>query len=540
MALATIGCDDVLNEPMSYKEAMSRDDRKMWEKAAHEEMDSIHSAGTWILVPRWSINGQHVIGCKWVFKLKLKSDNTIDKHKARLVGKGYSQKEHIDYTETFSPVAKFSSIRALLALAAYYDLEIHQMDVKCAFLNGDIEEDIYMEQPEGFEVKGKEDWVCKLQKSLYGLKQAGRAWYEKIDGTMLSMSFKKSDADVCVYVYQSGDIRVYVALYVDDLLIFANNMAKLKAVKDHLSAQYQMKDMGEAQYVLGIQITRDRQKRTLSLCQTAYIENILKRHRMENCGSEPTPLSIDARLSKEDCPKTEEQKQEMKIVPYQNVLGAIMYCMLGTRPDIAYAVTALSQYSSCYGKNHWRAVKRLMRYLNGTKHYKLTYGNRKSSFSNDDAGITGYCDADWANNPDDRRSYTGYVFMLAGGAISWQAKKQSTVALSSMEAEYMSAAKAAQETIWWRTFLNGIGMDTSKAMPLLCDNQGAIDLAKNPEFHARSKHIDTRHHFIRERVADKSIHIEYISTDMMPADILTKGLSKLRHQSMIKLLGLES
>jgi hypothetical protein len=425
-------------------------------------------------------------------------------------------------------------------LAAYHDLEIHQMDVKCAFLNGEIKEDIYMEQPEGFGVEGKEDMVCKLQKSLYGLKQASRAWYEKIDGTMLSMSFKKSEADHCVYVHQIGNTVVYVALYVDDLLIFSNNMAKMKAVKDQLSSLYHMKDLGEAQYVLGIQITRDRHKHTLSLCQTAYIENILKRYNMAECSPETTPLNAGLRLSKADGPKTDEEREEMRTIPYQSAVGAIMYCMLGTRPDIAFAITALSQFNTCYGKCHWKAVKRLLRYLNATKHYKLTYGDKRNLVSSDGPGFIGYCDADWANNSDDRRSYTGYAFMLAGGAISWQAKKQNTVALSSMEAEYMSATRAAQEAVWWRSFFNGIGVDASKPIALLCDNKGAIDLAKNPEYHARSKHIDTRHHFIRERVADKSIHIEYINTDVMVADILTKALPRVKHESLTKLLGLQS
>jgi hypothetical protein len=472
-----------------------------------------------------------------VFKLKLKADNSIDRYKARLVAKGFSQIEGIDYIDTFSPVAKFCSIRALLALAAHHDLEIHQMDVKSAFLNGDLNEEIYMKQPPGFQVKGKESCVCKLQKSLYGLKQAGRAWNCKIDSTLLSLSFTRLESDHCIYVYHDGRVVIFIVLYVDDLMLISNSLPRLVTLKRRLAEMYQMKDMGEAEYILGIQILRDRANRTLDICQSGYIKTILERFCMAGCKPASTPMDYGTKLSKSDCPATDIEREAVKAIPYQSAIGAIMYCMLGTRPDIAFAITALSQYSSNYGAKHWTAVKHLLRYLQGTQDYKLSYGLKKGD---GDPVLFGYCDSDWGNDIDDRRSYTGYAFILAGGAVSWQSKKQPTTALSSVEAEYMAATQATKEAIWWRTFLSELGLVIAGSTVLITDSKGSIDLAKNPEHHARTKHIDIRHHFIREKVADGTVKMSFVGTEHMGADILTKPLAKTRHHSLLNLLGIHT
>jgi hypothetical protein len=525
-------------EPINYADAMKRSDAKQWEQAAQDEYNSIQSAGTWSLVPLPI--GRTAIGCKWIFKIKYNADGTIERYKARLVAKGYSQKVGVDFNETFAPVAKFTSIRALLALAATYDLEIHQMDVKTAFLNGDLEEDIYMVQPEGFVVEGKEDLVCKLNKSLYGLKQASRAWYQKMDQALIDMDFKRLQADACVYVYRTDNLVIFVALYVDDLLILSNSLTKLNSLKQDLSKKFEMKDLGEAQFILGIQIERNRSAHTLYLSQHSYIKKIVERYGMSNSKAVATPLDPGTKLSKSDSPLTPEEIAEMKNIPYQSVVGAIMYAMLGTRPDIAFAVTALSQFSSNPGMPHWVAVKRVLRYLNGSMNYKLVYGgNNGYSVAPE---FIGYCDADWASNVDDRRSITGYVFMLAGGAISWKTKKQPTVALSSVEAEYMAATQATKETIWLRTFFNELGISHFLSGPSIIyfDSQGSIALAKRPEYHQRTKHIDVQHHFVREQVNLGTVQFKYISTDIMVADVMTKALAKTKHFKMIKLMGIKS
>ena len=301
-----------------------------------------------------------------------------------------------------------------------------------------------------------------------------------------------------------------------------------------------MKDLGEAHFILGIQIERDRSTHTLALSQESYIKKIVERYGMSESKSVATPLDPGVKLSKADCPTTTEQAAEMKNVPYQSAVGAIMYAMLGTRPDITFSVTAISQFSSNPGKPHWVAVKRVLRYLHGTMNYKLVYGGI-DGYKIPPSPI-GYCDADWGSNVDDRRSVTGYVFIVAGGAISWQAKKQPTVALSSVEAEYMAATQATKEAIWLRLFFKGLGLGHILATPSLIysDSQGSIALAKNPEYHSRTKHIDVQHHFVREQVASNVVCFKFIGTELMAADVMTKALARNKHHDMIALMGVKS
>ncbi|MGH7240582.1 MAG: reverse transcriptase domain-containing protein, partial [Candidatus Saccharimonadales bacterium] len=348
--LADTGMD---GEPTTYAEAMARPDAKQWEQAAQEEYRSIQSAGTWTLVPLPP--GRKAIGSKWVFKIKHNAAGSVERKKARLCAKGYSQKPGVDYHETFAPVARFSSIRVLLALAAVFDWEIHQMDVQTAFLNGDLTEDIYMTQPEGFVVKGKETLVCKLSKSLYGLKQASRAWNQKMDQCLLGMKFSSFYADPCVYVFRHGNVIMLVAMYVDDLLLLSNSLSRLVSLKQDLAKKFSMKDMGEAHFILGIEITRDRSSRTLSLSQKAYIKKVVERFNMTNSKPVATPLDAGTKLSTSDSPSDVQELAEMKKIPYRSAVGALMYAMVGTRPDIAFAVTTLSQYGSNPGLEHWSA-----------------------------------------------------------------------------------------------------------------------------------------------------------------------------------------
>ena len=454
------------------------------------------------------------------------------------MAKGYAKKEGIDYTETFAPVAKFSAIRALLSLVAFYDLELHQMDVKTAFLNGDLDREIYMTQPEGFVSPHQQHFVCQLRKSLYGLKQAGRSWNEKIDGALQGLGFKALKSDSCIYVYAKGRVLLYIALYVDDLLLASNSMPALNRLKADLARTFDMKDLGEAQYMLGIQIQRNRAARTLSLSQGEYVRHVLTRFGMWESKPVPTPLEISGKLTKADCPEVGATSDVAFTRQYQSAVGAIMYAMLGTRPDIAFAVTALSQFNSNPGQPHWTAVKHVMRYLRGTVNYQLTYGpSDKAAIS---PVVIGYSDSDWGSDADDRRSVTGYVFLLGGGAVSWQARKQTTVALSSVEAEYMAATQSTKEAMWWRSTLSEMGVELNGPTVIHSDSQGSIALTKNPEHHARSKHIDIRHHFVREQVAAGTITVDYVPTEEMVADALTKALPRDKHYKLIGMMGLHS
>jgi hypothetical protein len=530
MALAAAAeSTDNQSDPNTLQQAYDRPDGALWEAAVSKEYQSILKAGTYTLVtPPPNCN---IVGNKWV--LKKKSDG---RYKARLVAQGFSQKAGIDYNETFAPVAKFASIRALLAMTAYHGYEAHQMDVNTAYLNGDLDVDVYMKQPVGFVEPGKEHLVCKLHKSLYGLKQSGRQWYEKIHGTFTKMGFQSSHADACVYYLHQDAEVVYIALYVDDLLLLSSSLQRLLNIKKTLAASYEMKDLGEVRHILGIQVHRDRQARVLSIDQSAYIKTIVTRFGMWESKPVMTPMDPGTKLSKAQCPATSDEKQAMDKVPYQACLGAIMYAMLGTRPDIAFAVTTLGQFASDPGQAHWLAMKRLLRYLRGTMDYKLRYGfaNERSQLTQ---AIIGYSDSNYADDVDDRKSVGAYVFMLFGGAISWQAKKQSTVALSSTEAEYMAVTQAAKEALWWRAFMTSLGCPTLSPSTLYSDNLGCIALSKNPEYHSRTKHIDVKHHFVRQCVENGSLTLAFVGTTEMAADMLTKALSRDKHQHCMSLIG---
>jgi hypothetical protein len=407
------------------------------------------------------------------------------------------------------------------------------MDVKTAFLNGELEEEIYMQQPEGFIEKGKEKLVCRLRKSLYGLKQAGRAGYEKIHAALIQLGFDFLRVDHCIYRLVHGSAVVIIAVYVDDLTLFSNCITRLAGIKQELSQLFEMKDLGEAQFLLGVQIVRDRAARTLTISQGEYVKNVVDRLGLNFCNPTASPLDNGTRLSKRDCPPPDKQNETVTR-QYQAAVGAITYAMIATRPDIAYAVTALSQFNSNPGPAHWKALKRLGRYLRGTINYSITY---RAVPGKSLPSVLGYCDSDWGADVDDRRSISGWAFLLCGAAISWQAKKQPTVALSSVEAEYMASTQATKEAMWLRTFLSSIGQLTEGPTIIRCDSQGSIDMGKNPEYHARSKHIDIQHHFVREQVAAKTVQFVHVSSEAMAADVLTKPLPRPRHQQTITLLG---
>ena len=522
-------------DPKSHREAMSRPDAEKWRKAELEEMNSIARAGTWELVELPA--DRKAIDCKWVYRTKFDQDGKIEREKARLVAKGYTQRHGIDYDETFSPVLRYSSLRALLALTAYYDLEAHQMDVKTAFLNGAIDYEIYMKQPDGHEVQGKENLVCKLKKSLYGLKQAGRTWYERINSELERMKFTRLQTEHCTYIKQTNESIVVIGLYVDDLVLISNSLDELSTIKKQLAAIFEMKDLGNAKFVLGIKIERDRTNKTLSISQSEYINNVVRKFGMEDSRRETyTPMNPGMRLVKSGL-FGEDESKSVDATQYQAAVGSIMYAMLGTRPDIGFSISRLAQYSNDPREQHWNAVKQLVRYLATTANYCLTYKGGGNNTTEPE--LTVYTDSDWAADYDTRRSTTGYLFQLAGGAISWKSKRQPTVALSTTEAEYMAACEATRETINWRMFFGELGFDTGNPTIIKSDNQGSIALGKNPEHHSRSKHIDIRHHYVREQVILGTVKFQYVSTNEMTADILTKALARDRHTLLTKEMGID-
>ena len=402
-------------------------------------MNSMKSNGVWDLVEL--PNRARAIGCKWIFKTKRDSLGNIERYKARLVAKGFTQKEGIDYTETFSPVSKKDSLRIILALVAHFDLELEQMDVKTAFLNGDLEEEVYMKQPEGFSSSDGEHLVCKLKKSIYGLKQASRQWYFKFHGVISSFGFVENPMDQCIYQKVSGSKICFLVLYVDDILLATNDKGMLHEVKQFISKNFDMKDMGEASYVIGIKIHRDRPRGVLGLSQETYINKVLERFRMKDCSPSVAPIVKGDRLSLSQCPKNDFERESMKHIPYASAVGSLMYAQVCTRPDIAYAVGVLGRYQSNPGMDHWRAAKKVMRYLQRTKDYMLMYKQT------DILDVIGYSDADFASCVDSRKSTSGYIFIMAGGAISWRSVKQTLTATSTMEAEFVSCFEATSHGV---------------------------------------------------------------------------------------------
>ena len=494
------------------------DEKKMkWVDAMQDEMKSLHENHSFELVKL--LKGKRALKNRWVYKVKQEEHTSQPRYKARLVVKGFSQKKGIDFDEIFSPVVKMSSIRVVLGLAASLDLEIQQMDVKTAFLHGDLDKEIYMEQPEGFTVKGKEDYVCKLKKSLYGLKQAPRQWYKKFESVMGEQGYRKTTSDHCVFVQKfSDDDFVILLLYVDDILIVGRNVSRIDSLKKQLSKFFAMKDLGLVKRILGIRIERDRASKKLYMSQEQYIEKVLARFNMSKAKVVSSPLASHFKLSSRHSPSTDKEKEDMRRVPYASAVGSLMYAMVCTRPDIAYAVGVVSRFLSNPGRQHWEAVKWIMRYLRGTSKLKFTFGSGKPV-------LIGYTDSDMAGDVDNRKSTSSYLMTFSGGAVSWQSRLQKCVALSTTEAEYIAAAEACKELLWMKHFMQELGFKQQHYV-VYCDNQSDIHLSKNSTFHARSKHIDVRYHWMRDALNDNLFEIEKIHIDNNGSDMLTKTLPR--------------
>lgn len=509
--------------PLSYKAATVPANIDFWKPGIDKEHDCLLRNNTWTLEKRRT--EMHVLPSKYVFRVKNEGP------KARVVAVGCHQLYGVDYLETFAPVVKLTTIRAVLALAAHYDLEVEQMDVITAFLNGDLKDEIYMEIPEGLRTSKNSGMVCKLRKSLYGLKQSPRQWYAKIHQYLTKdLRLCCSINDPCLYVRKTSSGILIVCLYVDDLLIVGNSKPEIAAIKGELSKRFEMKDLGPAKVMLGIEITRDRLNRKLIITQHEYTHEILRRFRMEECRTVSTPMdkSTLMELDTDGAPVPGN-------VPYRQAIGSLIYLVSCTRPDLAFTVRRLSQYLESPRKQHWEAVKRALRYLWTTRDYGILFDGRHG------ASVVGYSDSDYAGCTVTRKSTSGYVFLLAGGAISWKSKKQSVVTTSSCEAEYVASCMAAKEAIWLSRLIADLHQETTPAIiPIHVDNNGAKDLAVNATINERSKHIDVQYHFVRQSTCDGKISLERCDTADQVADPLTKPLDKQAHQKHCTSQGLRN
>ncbi|KAL4586016.1 hypothetical protein LXL04_010646 [Taraxacum kok-saghyz] len=505
------------DEPKYYKQAAN--DEK-WREAMKKEIKALEDNDTWTLEDLPA--GKRAIGSKWVYKVKYKPSGEVERYKARLVAKGFTQMEGVDFHDTFAPVAKLVTVRTLLAVATKKDWIIHQLDVNNAFLHGDLHEEVYMKIPEGFSKEG-DTRVCRLRKSLYGLRQASRNWYQKFTMSLTRMGFVQSHADASLFIFNKGGVFVTALIYVDDVIKAGNDLSKIEHTKQHIDQQFSIKDLGTLKYFLGIEVARTAEGLVLS--QRKYTLDILQDSGMEGCRPSKFPMEQNLQLDRcSSSPKIDASR-------YRRLVGRLLY-LQATRPDIAYSVNMLSQFVEDPREPHMAAAYRVLRYL------KTTPGQGILLARDGGLDLQAYCDSDWLGCAYTRRSRTGYLLLLGGTPISWKTKKQTVVSRSSAEAEYRAMAVTVSEILWIRWLLKILQAPQTKSTPLLCDNQAARHIANNPVFHERTKHVEMDCYFVRERVETKEIQPICVHTSLQIADIFTKALGADRLKTLLGKLGI--
>nr|KYP41064.1 Retrovirus-related Pol polyprotein from transposon TNT 1-94 [Cajanus cajan] len=507
--------------PSSVSEALS--DSK-WKHAMDVEMEALNKNRTWELVTLPP--GKKPVGCKWVYAVKYRANGTIERYKARLVAKGFTQTYGVDYLETFAPVAKMNTVRVILSLAASYDWDLQQFDVKNAFLHGDLEEEIYMELPPGYNGQVAAGTVCKLRKALYGLKQSPRAWFGRFTKVMTSLGYKQSQGDHTLFIKHSVSGGVTILLvYVDDIIVSGDDKREQQLLSECLATEFEIKTLGRLKYFLGIEVAHS--KKGIFISQQKYITDLLKETGKTGCRPASTPVDPNIKLGsmEEDIAVDKEM--------YQRLVGRLIY-LSHTRPDIAFVVSLVSQFMHQPKEAHLQAALRIVQYLKGTPGRGILFKRNKS------VSLEAYTDADYAGSVVDRRSTTGYCTFLGGNLVTWKSKKQSVVARSSAEAEFRAMAHGICELLWLKIILEDLKIKWDEPMRLYCDNKSAISIAHNPVQHDRTKHIEVDRHFIKEKLDSGMICTPYVSTQNQLADILTKGLNCTHFERIISKLGMEN
>ena len=482
-------------------------------------MTALKKNQTWDLVPL--PRGKKRVGCRWVYTIKYKADGSVERYKARLVAKGYTQTYGVDYTETFAPVAKINTVRVLLSLAANLEWPLQQFDVKNAFLHGNLDEEVYMDIPPGYASALQPGVVCKLNKALYGLKQSPRAWFGRFRTAMRKYGFRQSNSDHTLFLKRRMGKLTALIIYVDDMIVTGDDKEEISRLKDYLATEFEMKDLGGLKYFLGIEVARSKQG--IFLSQRKYVLDLLAETGMLDCKPADTPIVQNHHLAvhPDQVPTNRDR--------YQRLVGRLIY-LSHTRPDIAYAVSVVSQFMHSPSEAHMGAVERILRYL------KSSPGRGIMFSKNDHCRIEGYTDADWAGNVTDRRSTSGYFTFVGGNLVTWRSKKQKVVALSSAEAEYRGMAKGVCELLWLQRLLGELGYPSNSASNLFCDNKAAIDISHNPIQHDRTKHVEVDRHFIKEKLDENIIQFPFVKSEDQLADILTKAVaSQAFYNSLVKL-----
>lgn len=502
--------------PNTFEEAIESGESKFWKTAMDKEIDCLNKNKTWKLTE--NVENKKVLDVKWVYSIK--SDGT---YKARLVVRGFQQTDEID--DVYSPVAKMQTLKILLSYCCQMGLVIEQMDVETAFLNGTVNSEVYVKQPKGYE--DGSDKVCKLEKALYGLKESPRVWYECFDKFLINLGFTKSRVDYCLYTLEENNDKIYLLIFVDDLLICGRNGNEIERIKVLLSEKFRMKDLGRVTEYLGITVEYYCSRNIMKLSQTKYIELLSKKYNLENSKLYNTPMEVNLKIEGSDtCERN---------IKYRNLIGALLYISAATRPDISFSVNYLSRFQNCYNETHYKYALRILKYLYLTKDLKLIYKR------NENVNILDcYVDADWAGDALDRKSTTGYVIRLFGNVIYWKSRKQKSVTKASTFAEYVALSEAVSELKFIKELLKTFNVKLTSPIDIYEDNLGALTIAKYGNFTKNSKHIEVYYHYVHECVEENMINIVKINTDENTADIFTKSLSKDKFEKFRNMLNLKS
>ena len=505
-------------EPKKIGEAL---DDPHWIVAMQEELSQFERNHVWDLVPKPK-GIKEPMGTRWVFRNKMDEDGVVIKNKARLVAKGYLQCEGIDYDETFAPVARLEAIRIFLAFATYMNFKVYQMDVKSAFLNGDLEEVVYVKQPPGFIDERHPEYVCRLNKALYGLKQAPRAWYDTLTSHLLNNGFSRGAIDSTLFILREKGNILLVQIYVDDIIFGSTDEKLCKKFSEIMSKEYEMSMMGELTFFLGLQIKQTSDG--IFISQEKYVNDLLKKFGFSSTSSMKTPMAAPINLD------SDLNGTSVDTTTYRGMVGSLMY-LTASRPDIMFATCFCARYQSNPKKSHMDAVRRIFRYLKGSPSLGLWYPKGSG------LDLMGYSDSDHAGCKIDRKSTTGGCHFLGGKLVSWTSKKQTSVSTSTAEAEYVAAASCCAQILWMKNQLLDYGVKY-KNTPIFCDNTSAIAITHNPVMHSKTKHIDIRYHFIRDHVMKNDVEIHFVPTDKQLADIFTKPLDDKTFKHLISELGM--
>jgi hypothetical protein len=496
-------------EPKTYAEASKHE---CWRQAMQDELTALEKTGTWDIV---DLPDQvKPIGCRWIYKIKHHADGSVERYKARLVAKGYTQIEGLDYFDTYSPVAKLTTIRVVIALASMKNWHLHQLDVNNAFLHGDLQEDVYMIIPPG---------VCKLHKSLYGLKQASRKWYEKLTSILLQQHYVQAASDHSLFIKQTDHSFTAVLVYVDDVILAGNSLTEFSTLKTILHEQFKIKDLGQLKYFLGLEVAHS--SKGISLCQRKYCLDLLDDSGLLGAKPISTPSDPTIKLHHDSSPPFND------IPSYRRLVGRLLY-LNTTRPDITYITQQLSQFLSNPSQTRYNAGMRVLRYLKGCPGSGIFFPR------DSDSHIQGFSDADWAGCKDTRRSISGQCFFIGKSLVSWRTKKQVTVSRSSSEAEYRALASASCEMQWLLYLMKDLQVQCNKTLVIYCDNLSAIHIAANPVFHERTKHLEIDCHIVREKVQAGILKLLPVSSKEQVADFFTKALLRQPFSILLSKLGM--